>query len=100
MGRIIPLLIISVLLLLIDFYSYRAILNIYPTWTKTRKKIFQITWWGYTIVLLLGVYLTMIFNLDLGIRTVFLVAFFITFVSKLFFMPFCLLMILEGYSLL
>jgi predicted MPP superfamily phosphohydrolase len=88
MGRIIPLLIISVLLLLIDFYSYRAILNIYPTWTKTRKKIFQITWWGYTIVLLLGVYLTMIFNLDLGIRTVFLVAFFITFVSKLFFMPF------------
>ncbi|MBC7653918.1 MAG: metallophosphoesterase [Oligoflexus sp.] len=88
MGRIIPLLIISVLLLLIDFYSYKAIVHIYPRWTKTRKKVFQIIWWGYTVVLLIGVFATILFNLNLGIKTVFLVAFFITFVSKIFFMPF------------
>jgi hypothetical protein len=88
MGRIIPLLIISVLLLLIDFYSYKAIVHIYPRWTKTRKKVFQIIWWGYTVVLLIGVFATILLNLNLGIKTVFLVAFFITFVSKIFFMPF------------
>ncbi|OAQ39248.1 DNA mismatch repair protein MutT [Pedobacter psychrophilus] len=88
MGRIIPLLIISVLLLLIDFYSYKAILHTYQNWSNAVKKSFRAIWWGYTAVLLIGVYTTMIFNLDLGIRTIFLVAFFITFVSKLFFMPF------------
>jgi hypothetical protein len=88
MGRIIPLLIISVLLLLIDFYSYKAIVHIYPRWTKTRKKVFQIIWWGYTVVLLTGVFATILLSLNLGIKTVFLVAFFITFVSKIFFMPF------------
>ncbi len=88
MGRIIPLLIISVLLLLIDFYSYKAILHIYQNWSNSVKKSFRVFWWGYTAILLIGVYTTMVFNLDLGIRTIFLVAFFITFVSKLFFMPF------------
>lgn len=88
MGRIIPLLIIGVLLLLIDFYSYKAIVPIYPSWSKTRKKVFQIIWWGYTTVLLIGVFATNLLNLSLGIKTIFLVAFFITFVSKIFFMPF------------
>jgi len=88
MGRAIPLLIISVLLLLIDFYSYKAINNVYRNWSVEKRKILKSAWWGYTFVLLVGTFLSMIFNLYLSIKTLFLVALFITFVTKLVFMPF------------
>ncbi|MBK0383129.1 metallophosphoesterase [Pedobacter sp. SD-b] len=88
MGRVIPLIIITFLLLLIDFYSFKAIMNVYRDWNIKKRKILKSIWWGYTLILLLGVYLSMIFNLYLSIKTVFLVAFFITFVTKLVFMPF------------
>lgn len=85
MGRIIPLIIVTLLLLLIDFYSYKAIINIYPQWNKGKKNAFKWIWWGYTAILILGVFVGIFFNMDIGLRAVTLVAFFITFVTKIFF---------------
>jgi uncharacterized protein len=87
MGRVFPLIIISILLLIIDLYIYKAILNIYPKWLDTKKQKFSIIWWGYSILLIFGAFVSIYFNIPLGIRAVILVSFFITFVTKVFFIP-------------
>ncbi len=91
MGRIGPLLIITFTLLVFDFYIYRAILNVGKQWSPLKKRNFKILWWGYTIVLLAGVYLSIYFNIFLTARAVILVAFFLTFITKFVFIPFLLL---------
>jgi len=87
MGRVFPLIIISILLLIIDLYIYKAILNIYPKWSETKKQRFSFIWWGYSILLIAGAFVSIYFNIPLGIRAVILVSFFITFVTKVFFIP-------------
>ena len=85
MGRIIPLIIITFLLLLIDFYSFKAINSVFKNWTDKQRKIFKNIYWGYAIALVLGVFASIFFGLNIGLRAVILVAFFITFVTKLCF---------------
>ena len=87
MGRIIPLIIISILLSIFDLYIYKAILSVYPQWSKNKAKRFRNIWWGFSIALILGVFISIFFNIPLGIRAVLLVGFFITFVTKFFFIP-------------
>lgn len=87
MGRIIPLIIVSILLLIFDLYIYKAILNIYPNWSKKKKNNFTAIWWGFSIFLIIGVFISIFYNIKLGIRAVLLVGFFITFVTKLSFIP-------------
>ena len=82
MGRIIPLIIITFLLLLIDFYSFKAINSVFKNWTDKQRKIFKNIYWGYAIALVLGVFASIFFGLNIGLRAVILVAFFITFVTK------------------
>lgn len=89
MGRIIPLIIITFLLLLIDFYSFTAINSVFKNWTDKQRKIFKNIYWGYAIALVLGVFASIFFGLNIGLRAVILVAFFITFVTK-----FCFVIIL------
>ncbi len=89
MGRIITIIIIGLLVIVFDLYIAKAITSIYPKWKNNRKFGFKFIWWGYTAVLLTGVCFSMLTNIPLGIRTVFLVAFFITFVTKL-----CMVLIL------
>lgn len=91
MGRIYSLIIISILLVVFDVYIYNAIRSIFPNWSTQKKKRFRNIWWGYTIVLLIGVFISIFFNIKLGIRSVTLVAFFLTFVSKFFFIPILLI---------
>ncbi|KHJ38623.1 putative metallophosphoesterase [Pedobacter glucosidilyticus] len=91
MGRIYSLIIISILLVVFDVYIYNAISSIFPNWSTQKKKRFRNIWWGYTIVLLIGVLISIFFNIKLGIRSVTLVAFFLTFVSKFFFIPILLI---------
>ena len=87
MGRIFPLMMISILLLIFDLYIYKAILNIYPNWSAKKQQKFAMIWWGYTIFLITGVFISIFFNIQLGIRAVLLVGFFITVVTKFFFTP-------------
>lgn len=89
MGRIITIIIIGLLVIVFDLYIAKAITSIYPKWKNNKKFGFKFIWWGYTTILLTGVCLSMLTNIPLGIRTVFLVAFFITFVTKL-----CMVLIL------
>ncbi|HEX7365784.1 MAG TPA: metallophosphoesterase [Pelobium sp.] len=84
MGKIIGLSIISLLLIAFDFYIYKAVLNIYPQWPAEKKRKFKYFWFGYTALLLIGVLVSLTFtNIFLSLKTVILVAYFITFVTKL-----------------
>lgn len=91
MGRIIPLLSIAALLLVFDLYIYNAILSIYPKWSPKKKRTFTWIWWGYTLFLIIGIFVSIFLSIRLGIRAVLLVAFFMTFVSKFFFVPILLI---------
>ena len=91
MGRIIPLLSIAALLLVFDLYIYNAILSIYPKWSAKKKRTFTWIWWGYTLFLIIGIFVSIFLSIRLGIRAVLLVAFFMTFVSKFFFVPILLI---------
>src|SRR5690606_40191001 len=88
---IIPLIIFSVLLFMLDLYIYQALRG-FPT--KKNKKLFiwcKYAWWGYSIFILIGVFASIFFNLRLTVRAILLVAFFITFVSKSFLVLFLLI---------
>jgi hypothetical protein len=85
MGRIIPLIIVAVLLLLIDFYIFKAIISVFKKWNNKQQKIFRNLYWGYSVLLILGVFVGIVIGIDIGLRAVTLVAFFITFVTKLCF---------------
>src|SRR6476659_3152885 len=87
MGRSIALIVITILIFLFDVYISKAILNIFPKWSDKRRKNFKLIYWGYSIFLVSCVFISIFFNMDIAIRTIILVAFFITFVSKLFFIP-------------
>lgn len=83
MGKVIGLNIIALLLIAFDFYIYKAVLNIYPKWSDKRKRNFKYLWFGYTVLLLLGVLISLTFSIWLSLKTIILVAYFITFVTKL-----------------
>lgn len=87
-DRIIPLLVISVLLLLIDWYIFKALKSVRKNKSQKLYKAFQAIWWGYSALLIAGVFASIFLNLILSLRAVILVAFFITFVTKIFFLPF------------
>lgn len=90
-DRILVLGLISILLIILDIYIYRAIRSIYPAWILKNGRKFTYVWWGYSILLIIGVFIGIFFNLRLTVRAIILVAFFITFVSKIFFLPFLLI---------
>lgn len=87
-DRLIPLLFISALLLIIDWYILKALLSIQIKIIEKRRKTFIKLYWGYSILLILGVFLGIYFNIKLTARAVILVAFFLSFVTKIFFLPF------------
>jgi len=87
-DRIIPLLIISALLLLIDYYIYKGLQTLRKNPLRKNKKLLKYIWWGYSFLLIAGVFASIFFNLRLTARAIILVAFFLTFVSKIFYLPF------------
>lgn len=92
MASRLPLLIaLSIFLLAFDYYCYRAILSVFKKWKPQTKKIFSLLWWGYTGVLVIGVFSAIYLNLYLTLRSVILVAFFLTVVCKLVMLPFLLI---------
>lgn len=87
-NRIFALVFITVLLLIIDVYLFKAIKSIRPKWTPKQQRNFGYIWWGYSIFLILGVFLSIYFNIRLTLRAVLMVAFFLTAVAKLIAIPF------------
>lgn len=85
-DRIIPLLVISLLFLIIDWYIFKALRS--AKIKNFRSAIFPYIWWGYSALLIAGAFASIFLNLILTLRAIILVAFFITFVTKVFFLPF------------
>src|SRR5690606_4694173 len=79
----------AILLLVFDFYIFFALRATKIKVAKT--KWFSFVWWGYSIALLLGLYISAKFNLPLTYRSVILVAFFMTAASKFIFIVILLL---------
>ncbi len=87
-NRILGLIIISILLIIIDIYIYRAIRSVSWKWKGKKHLSFTYIWWGYTFILITGVFISIFFNIKFLLRSVILVIFFLTFVSKIFILPF------------
>lgn len=89
-NRIFGLIVITVLLVIIDIYIYRAIRSVSSKWNDKKHLNFKYIWWGYSVLLITGVFISIFFNIKFMLRTVILVMFFITFMSKIFILPFLL----------
>jgi predicted MPP superfamily phosphohydrolase len=87
-NHIFGLVMISILLIIIDVYIYRAIRSVSGRWTNNRHLTFTYIWWTYSVLLILGVFISIFFNIKFLLRSIILVAFFLTFVSKIFILPF------------
>lgn len=70
----------AVILLLLDFYIFFALRATNIKFIKT--KWFAVLWWGYSISLLIGLIISFEYSIPLMVRSIILVAFFITAVSK------------------
>lgn len=90
-NRAMALIMISILMLIIDFYIFKASGSFRKTWKEKYQRIFQYAWWGWSALLIVGVFGSIVLNFRLAIRSVMLVAFFITVVSKLVYLPFLFL---------
>ncbi|SHF66970.1 metallophosphoesterase [Pedobacter caeni] len=88
MGRLPVFIFLSVLLLAFDYYCYRAVLSVFKKWKPGTKKLFTIIWWGYTTLLVIGVFTSFYANLFLSMKSVILVAYFLTVACKLVMLPF------------
>lgn len=93
MRQLLILSIISIFLLAFDLYCYKAILSVFKNWKPNTKKWFKITYWTYTILLIIGVFCSVYFKtvLFLSLKSIILVAFFLTVVCKFVLLPFLLI---------
>jgi predicted MPP superfamily phosphohydrolase len=89
--RIVFLFVLCFILLLVDFYCYKAILSVFKNWQKQTKKAFKIVWWTINFTLIVGVFAAINLNLFLSLRAVILVAFFLLSVAKVCMLPFLLI---------
>jgi len=87
-NRILGLVAISILLIFIDIYIYRAVRSVSWKWKNNKYLSFTYIWWGYTLLLIIGVFISIFFNIKFLLRSIILVVFFLTFVSKIFILPF------------
>lgn len=70
----------AILLFFFDIYIFFALRATKIKFAKT--KLFTCLWWGYSIVLLVGLFVSFKYNIPLFYRSIILVAFFITATSK------------------
>ncbi len=87
-NRIFGLIVITILLIIIDIYIYRAVRSVSWKWKDNNSLTFKYIWWGYSLILIIGVFVGIFFNIKFMLRTVILVLFFMTFISKIFILPF------------
>ena len=89
-NRIFVLLGLVLVVFALDFYIYKAILDARTNWSDAKRKRFSISWWTINILFFIGIFLSIYFNIRLTIRAIILVAFFLSFIGKVFFALFLL----------
>jgi predicted MPP superfamily phosphohydrolase len=82
------LIVLCLLILLLDFYCYKAIIGSFKNWTAKAKRNFGLIWWTFNSLLIIGVFAAIFLNLFLTLRAIILVAFFLSAVAKVFMLPF------------
>ncbi len=82
------LFVLCFIVLLLDFYCYKAIIASFKNWSVKVKKSFGVIWFTFSILLIIGVFAAIFLNLFLSLRAVILVAFFLSVVAKVFMLPF------------
>ncbi|MEC3881477.1 metallophosphoesterase [Parapedobacter sp. 10938] len=70
----------TIVLLLIDFYIYKALRASRIRWAI--GPLFPKIWWGYSLLLTAGILVSIYVSIPLMFRSIILVAFFLTFISK------------------
>ena len=75
-------------MLALDYYCYKAILAVFKKWSQRTRGIFTVLWWGYTLILTIGVFTGIYLNLFLSLRAIILVAYFLTVTGKVVFLVF------------
>ena len=80
-----------IVVVLLDFYCYKAIISVFKKWTDNTKKWFRNIWWTISIVLIIGVFCAIYLNIFLSLRAIILVAFFLIGTCKLVLLPFLLI---------
>ena len=91
MGRL-PFVIAGCLLIIaFDYYCITAILSVFKTWSEKTKKGFAKIYWSISILLIIGVFAGMFFNIFLSLRAIILVAFFLITACKIIMLPFLLI---------
>jgi len=91
MGRLPFIITACILLTAFDIYFFIAIINVFKKWKPLTKKIFSVTYWVYSTLLIIGVFSAIYLNLFLTLRAIILVAFFLTVACKLAMLPFLVL---------
>jgi len=99
MGRTGFLTILCLIVLLLDFYCYKAIISVFKKWSPKTKRNFTIVWWTINSLLIIGVFAAIYLNLFLTVRAIILVAFFLLSVGKVFMLPFLLIDDLRRFSI-
>ena len=81
--RFIMIIFNTIILLLLDFYIYKALRANRMKWVSS--PLFPRIWWGYSALLVSAIFISVYFNIPLIVRSVILVAFFLTFCTKFIF---------------
>ncbi len=82
---------LCLLVLLLDVYTFKALLRLFKNSRPAVKKYFSYAWWTLNLLLIGGVFLAIFANIFLSARAIILVAFFLLTVGKLFMLPFLLI---------
>lgn len=91
MEKTIFLTILCLVVIILDYYCYNAILVAFKKWNPSTKQRFKIGWWTISFTLLIGVFCAIYLNLLLSVRAIILVAFFLIGVGKLVLLPFLII---------
>lgn len=86
MNKLIVIPIIALILVLIDFYVFQAVKTITEDWSVSGRKIAHNLYWGFTIVLILGLFTYHFVNPDIvggTLRTAIMVGIFMVYLSKI-----------------
>lgn len=85
------ILLICALLLLADLYLIGAVRVGLKKWKFTKTKAFTVVYWTLSIVLVIGVFMSIFMRMGLGARAAFLLFFFLMLIGKVMFLPFVLI---------
>ena len=83
--------ILFLVVLLLDYYCYKAINSTFKNWSIKLRRYFAGFWWIINSGLIIGVFCAIYLNLFLTMRAIILVAFFLLAIGKIFMLPFLLI---------